>query len=98
MNDIKRKAVWYLSDFRDGFHIQCIATWLFLYFACLAPIITFGGLIGEATHNYMGTMETILAASLCGITFALFGGQPLLILGATGPMLVFEKILISFCE
>ena len=30
------------------------------------------------------------ATSLCGVLFALFGGQPLMVLGATGPLLVME--------
>lgn len=54
--------------------------------------------MGEATHKSMGTMETIVSGCVCGIGFALFAGQPLLILGSTGPVLVFEKILVSFAE
>lgn len=49
INDIKRKAPWYWSDFKDAFALQSVASVFFLYFACLAPIITFGGLLGEAT-------------------------------------------------
>lgn len=43
MNDLKRKAPWYWSDFKDALALQTIASWIFLYFACLSPIITFGG-------------------------------------------------------
>lgn len=43
-------------------------------------------------------MEQILAGGIGGVLFSLFGGQPLIILGATGPMLVFEEILYTFCE
>lgn len=45
INDIKRKAPWYWSDFKDALAMQCIASWIFLYFACLSPIITFGGYV-----------------------------------------------------
>jgi hypothetical protein len=31
--------------------MQCVATYFFIYFACLAPIVTFGGLLGDATEN-----------------------------------------------
>ena len=61
-------------------------------------MITFGGILGEATENQMGTMEVMVSGCICGIVFALFGGQPLLILGSTGPMLVFEKIIIQLTE
>lgn len=43
IDDIKRKAPWYLSDFKDGLNFQCLSSIMFMYFACLAPIITFGG-------------------------------------------------------
>nr|CAD7395487.1 unnamed protein product [Timema poppensis] len=58
INDIKRKAPWYWSDFKDAFALQCIASWIFLYFACLSPIITFGGLLGQATGNNIAAMES----------------------------------------
>lgn len=43
-------------------------------------------------------MECILSAAIVGILFALFAGQPLNILGSTGPMLVLEMILYNFCK
>lgn len=95
--DIKRKLPWYGSDFKDCLHIQCVASVIFLFLATLTPNVTFGGLLGQATDQYMGTMECILTASIVGILFALFAGQPLNILGSTGPMLVLEMILYQFC-
>lgn len=49
--DIKRKAPHYLSDYTDGLSLQCLASFLFLYCACMSPVITFGGLLGEATEG-----------------------------------------------
>lgn len=43
-------------------------------------------------------MEGILAGAICGVIYALFSGQPLTVLGATGPMLVFETILYRLCK
>ena len=48
--------------------------------------------------SHQGAMEQMLAGAIGGVLFALFGGQPLIILGATGPILVFEEILFSFCK
>ena len=53
MDDIKRKAPWFWSDFKDGINFQCLSSVLFMYFACLSPIITFGGLLGTATDFNM---------------------------------------------
>ncbi|XP_042332492.1 sodium bicarbonate cotransporter 3 isoform X5 [Sceloporus undulatus] len=96
--DIKRKAPFFLSDFKDAFNLQCLASILFLYCACMSPVITFGGLLGEATEGRISAIESLFGASLTGIAYSLFAGQPLTILGSTGPVLVFEKILFKFCK
>uniref|UniRef100_A0A1A8CX79 Anion exchange protein n=1 Tax=Nothobranchius kadleci TaxID=1051664 RepID=A0A1A8CX79_NOTKA len=96
--DIKRKAPFYWSDVRDSFSLQCLASILFLYCACMSPVITFGGLLGEATKGNISAIESLFGASLTGVAYSLFAGQPLTILGSTGPVLVFEKILFKFCN
>ena len=53
IEDIKRKAAFYASDFKDALHVQCVASFIFLYFACLTPVITFGGLLNDATGGSM---------------------------------------------
>ncbi|XP_017799360.1 PREDICTED: electroneutral sodium bicarbonate exchanger 1 isoform X1 [Habropoda laboriosa] len=98
MNDVKRKAPFYFSDFKDALALQCIASFIFLYFACLSPIITFGGLLGEATGKHMAAMESLVSGFVCGIGYGFFSGQPLTILGSTGPVLVFETIVYEFCK
>ena len=49
--DVKRRYPHYWSDIKDGFHMQCLASIIFLYFACMTPIITFGGMLGAATDG-----------------------------------------------
>uniref|UniRef100_A0A8C2BPX6 Anion exchange protein n=1 Tax=Cyprinus carpio TaxID=7962 RepID=A0A8C2BPX6_CYPCA len=96
--DIKRKAPHYLSDYTDAISLQCLASFLFLYCACMSPVITFGGLLGEATEGRISAIESLFGASMTGIAYSLLAGQPLTILGSTGPVLVFEKILFKFCK
>ncbi|KAB7498207.1 Electroneutral sodium bicarbonate exchanger 1 [Armadillidium nasatum] len=98
VNDLKRKIPWYLSDYKDGIAMQSVATFFFLYFACLTPIITFGGLLGEATGNNIAAMESLVSGLICGVVYGLFSGQPLTVLGSTGPVLVFETIMYDFCK
>ncbi|XP_064027809.1 electroneutral sodium bicarbonate exchanger 1-like [Pogoniulus pusillus] len=98
IRDVKCRALWYWSDFRDALSLQCLASFLFLYCACMSPVITFGGLLGEATEGHIGAMESLLGACLSGVLYCLFAGQPLTILGSTGPVLVFEKIIYQFCK
>ena len=59
IDDIKRKAPWFISDFTDGLNFQCLSSILFMYFACLSPIITFGGLLGAATDQNMVKINKI---------------------------------------
>ena len=53
ITDVKRKLPWYASDFKDSLHIQCVASIIYLYLATLTPNVTFGGLLGQATDQYM---------------------------------------------
>ncbi|XP_040569679.1 electroneutral sodium bicarbonate exchanger 1 isoform X26 [Lepeophtheirus salmonis] len=98
INDIKRKKPFYLSDFKDCLALQCIASYIFIYFACLTPIITFGGLLGDATENRIAAIESLVSGLIVGVAYGFFSGQPLTILGSTGPILVFETILYDFCK
>lgn len=43
-------------------------------------------------------MESLLSGFVCGVGYGLFSGQPLTILGSTGPVLVFETIVYDFCD
>ena len=64
IDDIKRKKPFYISDFLHALHPQCISSFLFLYFACLAPIVAFGGLLGEATENRIATIESLISGMI----------------------------------
>lgn len=96
--DIRRRLPHYESDFRDGIHNKCLASTLFLFFACLAPAVTFGGIMGELTGNQIGAVEMLVGSAVCGVVYALVSGQPLIILGGTGPLLVFTAILYRACN
>lgn len=96
--DVARRAAVYGSDWRDGLHPKIAASTLFLFFACCAPAIAFGGLMAELTGGAIGTVEMLVATSACGVAYALFSAQPLTILGGTGPLLVFTGLLYQLCQ
>ncbi|XP_076460475.1 electrogenic sodium bicarbonate cotransporter 1-like isoform X2 [Babylonia areolata] len=98
VKDIRRKVPFYLSDFKDAIHIQCLPSMLFIFLATLTNNVTFGALLGQGTGDYMGVMECVFAGAVSSIVFALFSGQPLNILGSTGPMLVLEQIIFDLCK
>lgn len=93
IEDVRRRSVCYVSDFCDGLASKSISSTLFLLFACLAPAVTFGGIMGLETAGQIGVVEMLVASAFCGIVYALFSGQPLIILGGVGPLLVFTGIL-----
>lgn len=98
VRDIKRRYPRYLSDITDALSPQVLAAVIFIYFAALSPAITFGGLLGEKTQNLMGVSELLISTAVQGILFALLAAQPLLVLGFSGPLLVFEEAFLSFCN
>uniref|UniRef100_H2ZCS9 Anion exchange protein n=1 Tax=Ciona savignyi TaxID=51511 RepID=H2ZCS9_CIOSA len=91
IHDVKNRYPKYLSDITDALNLQCLASIIFIYFAALSPAITFGGLLGEKTDGWMGVSEMILGCCISGCVFGLLSGQPLLVVGSTGPLLVFEE-------
>ncbi|KAM5301905.1 anion exchange protein 4 isoform 6-T6 [Glossophaga mutica] len=96
VQDVRRKASWYPSDFLDALHPQCFSAVLYIYLATITNAITFGGLLGEATDGAQGVLESFLGTAVAGAAFCLMAGQPLTILSSTGPVLVFERLLFNF--
>ncbi|XP_058631701.1 solute carrier family 4 member 4a isoform X3 [Onychostoma macrolepis] len=94
--DIKRKVPFFFSDFYDALHIQSLSAILFIYLGTVTNAITFGGLLGDATENMQGVLESFLGTAVSGAVFCLLSGQPLTILSSTGPVLVFERLLFNF--
>uniref|UniRef100_K7FI15 Anion exchange protein n=1 Tax=Pelodiscus sinensis TaxID=13735 RepID=K7FI15_PELSI len=98
VRDIKRRYPKYLSDIKDAINAQCLAAVIFIYFAALSPAITFGGLLGDKTKNMIGVSELLVSTAAQGFLFCLLGAQPLLVIGFSGPLLVFEEAFFKFCE
>ncbi|KAI0560227.1 anion transporter [Gracilaria domingensis] len=97
-DDIKRRLPLYLSDWIDGLRFKSIPVILFLYFACLAPVVAFGGLTFALTNGSMGVVEFLLSSGASGMVYALFSGQPLTFISPTGLTLAFTVALFGFCQ
>lgn len=46
---------------------------------------------GEKTGGLIGVSELIVATALQGLVFSVLSAQPLLVIGFSGPLLVFEE-------
>lgn len=95
IRDVKNLVKRYPSDIKDVLHFQALIAIIFVYISCIAPAIAFGGLMEEVTGNLIGETETLVGTGLCGIVQGLFSVQPLAILAFTGPLLLFEEIIIE---
>mmetsp|Transcript_46170 Transcript_46170/g.103556 ORF Transcript_46170/g.103556 Transcript_46170/m.103556 type:complete len:583 (-) Transcript_46170:134-1882(-) len=100
--DVKRRGPYWLSDWTDAFRPSSmqlvISTVYFLFFVCLSPALAFGTLMGEATDNQLGVVETLMSTAMVGVVYSVFSGQPLCIQGATGPELAYTVVFYRLCE
>lgn len=53
---------------------------------------------GEKTEGMMGVTELIVSTATLGVIFSLLAGQPLLIIGFSGPLLVFEEAYFKVAD
>uniref|UniRef100_A0A8C1AK94 Anion exchange protein n=1 Tax=Cyprinus carpio carpio TaxID=630221 RepID=A0A8C1AK94_CYPCA len=98
IRDMKRRYQHYVSDITDALNTQVVAAIIFIYFAALSPAITFGGLLADKVDNMMGVSELMISTSVLGIIFCLIAAQPVLVIGFSGPLLVFEEAFFNFCK
>mmetsp|Transcript_88056 Transcript_88056/g.139109 ORF Transcript_88056/g.139109 Transcript_88056/m.139109 type:complete len:656 (-) Transcript_88056:239-2206(-) len=100
--DLQRRAPYYKSDWADAFingnFQQCMSSICFLFFACLAPAIAFGTIYETQTDGQMGVVECILASGFAGVVYSVLSGQPLCILGGTGPNLAYTVAFYQICK
>ena len=98
--DVKRRWVHYKSDWTDAFEapVKCLSATLYMYFACLGPAIAFGGLAYNQTNASVGAMEYLCSQALSGIAWAVFAGQPEIVLRPAGPQTVFLIELFKRCD
>lgn len=98
INDFRRTiGTHWVAEFTN-FNQKTIAVSFFLFFACIAPAITFGAIYAKLTNNWMGAVETIAATAWIGIAYSIIGGQPMMINGGTGPVLYFTAVVYKLSE
>ncbi|KAL7434874.1 hypothetical protein ACHAXH_006324 [Discostella pseudostelligera] len=98
-NDILRRRKYYKSDWTDAFKKKrlVVPAVLFLYFACLAPAVSFGTISYEITNGSIGVVEFLLGSGVAGMLYSVLCGQPMAFLAPTGLTLAFISGLFRFC-
>jgi len=97
--DIGRRKKTYISDWTDALHNkrQCVPAILFLYFACLAPVVSFGTIASQITEGSIGVVEFLIASGGAGMFYSIFSGQPMTFVAPTGLTLAFLSGLYRYC-
>lgn len=98
IGDLQRRLPYYVSDWTDIWTPKIISSTLFIFFTSIAPAITFSLYISESTDNELGVIEILLAMALTGILFSVLAGQPLVILGVTGPVAILTASLYTISK
>ncbi|KAI9717776.1 MAG: hypothetical protein M1812_004505 [Candelaria pacifica] len=90
VNDARRRAPFYWSDWRDAWDYRVIPATVYMYFANILPALAFSLDMFTKTQMSYGVNEVLLASVLGSFVFALLAAQPLVIVGVTGPITVFN--------
>ncbi|VDL90105.1 unnamed protein product [Schistocephalus solidus] len=87
----------FASDFADAFtkpNVGLVFGSIFLvYFVIFGPAITFGTLMSTQIHPSFSVSNSILTSGVITIMNALFAGQPIAIIGPSGPSFIMEALI-----
>ncbi|XXH00168.1 hypothetical protein Hte_006510 [Hypoxylon texense] len=90
VNDVRRRAPYYWSDWRDAWDYRVVPSTIYMYFAKYEPALAFSLDMFTKTNMQYGVNEVLLASVLGAVVFAILACQPLVIVGVTGPITVFN--------
>ncbi|KAF2758058.1 anion exchange family protein [Pseudovirgaria hyperparasitica] len=90
INDVRRRAPYYVSDWTDAWDYRVVPATVYMYFANILPALAFSLDMFTKTAMSFGVNEVLLASVLGAVVFAVFAAQPLVIVGVTGPITVFN--------
>lgn len=88
--DLRDKLPEYPSDWIDSWDYRVVPAVIETYFNNLLPAIAFAQDMFDRTNNAYGVNEVLLSSAMAGIVFGVIGGQPLCIVGVTGPISIFN--------
>eukprot|EP00978_Attheya_sp_CCMP212_P018870 scaffold52139_cov53-Attheya_sp.AAC.2 len=99
MEDIRARAPFYKDDWsRPKSILTVINATAFAFVVQLIPGLIFAELLDRETKGSLAVAETLLSAGIIGIIYALISGQPLVLLGITGPVAILLGTSYSLAE
>lgn len=96
--DLKDKIPLYWSDWKDSWDYRVVPAALDTYFSNLLPALAFAQDMFDRTEHAYGVNEVLLSSALAGIVFGVLGGQPLCIVGVTGPISILNYTIYDIVK
>ncbi|SPO00728.1 related to chloride-bicarbonate anion exchanger AE2 [Cephalotrichum gorgonifer] len=97
-NDLRRRLPFYVSDWTDAWDYRVVPATVYMYFANILPALAFSLDMFTSTDSNYGVNEVLLASVLGAVVFSLFAAQPLVIVGVTGPITVFNYTVFDIMK
>lgn len=61
------------------------------------PLLSLLSALADKTEKMMGVSELMVSTAIQGVIFCLIAAQPVLVIGFSGPLLVFEEAFFAVC-
>lgn len=89
MDDLKARAPYYLDDWKKPTNLMTVANAVvYAFMVQLIPALIFAEMLDRETEGKLAVAETLMSTGIIGIIYAIFSGQPLVIMGVTGPVAI----------
>lgn len=98
LSDIKGRLPFYTSDWLDGLNSKGLSSGVYVFFSQAIPATAFAGFLYDSTGGELGVPETLLSMGIGGCLFSILAGQPLVIVGVTGPVTIFLSTLYTLAQ
>ncbi|KAK9807489.1 hypothetical protein WJX72_000529 [[Myrmecia] bisecta] len=98
--DLQGRASWYKHDWLDGINAgyRIFAPSTYIFFCSAIPALAFGQQLYTSTDGVLTAVQVLAATAICGTIQAIFGGQPLLIVGVAEPIVLIYGYMYSFAR
>jgi boron transporter len=87
VSDLKKPNTSLFNDYfgPNVWNFKVLASVLFMFATSIFPAITFASLLQRETDSNIGVIEVLLSSCITGSLYSIFSGQPVTIVGVTGP-------------
>lgn len=99
-DDVRARVPFYAHDWLEGLRtgVRILAPATYIFFASVLPALAFGQQLDKATDGILTGVNVLAATGAAGIVQAIFGEQPLLIVGVAEPIVLLYIFMFDFAK